>query len=96
MCKHVRKHVRKHVFSERRMKNTKISTRASGGPRFRVCARETLCSAPHRREQKFPCTRVCRVTFKHSPNPSEIISEVSDYPPCLAKSVIMWGVGRVD
>ena len=26
----------------------KISARADGGPHSRVCARETLCSAPHR------------------------------------------------
>ena len=29
-----------------------ISAQADGGPRFRVCARETLRSAPHRRERK--------------------------------------------
>ena len=41
-----------------------ISAHADGGPRFRVCARETLRSAPHRHERKFSGTRFCRVTFK--------------------------------
>ena len=44
-----------------------ISAHANGGPRSRVCARETLCSAPHRREWKFSAARVCSVTFKHIP-----------------------------
>jgi hypothetical protein len=43
-----------------------ISAHADGGPRFRVCARETLRSALHRHERKFSGARVCRVTFKHS------------------------------
>jgi hypothetical protein len=46
----------------------KISAHADGGPRSRVCARETLCSAPHRREWKFSAARVCRVTFVKFPN----------------------------
>ena len=49
----------------------KISAHADGGPRSRVCARETLCSAPHRRDRKFSGTRVCRVAFKHFPNPQK-------------------------
>ena len=40
-----------------------------GGPRSRVCARETLRSAPHQRERKFSAARVCRVTSKHLPKP---------------------------
>jgi hypothetical protein len=36
------------------------------GPRSRVCARETLRSAPHRHEWKFSGARVCRVTFVKS------------------------------
>jgi hypothetical protein len=47
----------------------KISAHADGGPRSRVCACETLRSAPHRREQKFSGTHVCRVTFKQIPQP---------------------------
>jgi hypothetical protein len=47
----------------------KISASADGGPRSRVCAPETLCSAPHRHLRKFSGTRVCRVTFKHLPQP---------------------------
>ena len=43
---------------------TRISAHADGGPRSRVCARETLRSAPQRHERKFSGTRFCRVTFK--------------------------------
>ena len=46
-----------------------IKVSKDGGPRSRVCARETLRSAPHRRERKFSGARVCRVTFKHLPQP---------------------------
>jgi hypothetical protein len=42
---------------------------ADWGPRSRVCARETLRSAPYQREWKFSGARVCRVTFKHIPQP---------------------------
>jgi hypothetical protein len=51
------------------VKPLKISAHADGGPRSRVCARETLLSAPHQRERKFFRARVCRVTFKHLPQP---------------------------
>jgi hypothetical protein len=47
----------------------KISAHADGGPRSQVFARETLRSAPHRRERKFSAARVCRITFKHLPQP---------------------------
>ena len=40
-------------------KHRKISAHADGGPRSRVCARETLRSAPHRHERKFSGTRFC-------------------------------------
>ena len=43
------------------------SAHTDGGPRSRVCTRETLCSAPHWHERKFSVTRVCRITFKHLP-----------------------------
>ena len=43
----------------RKEKSEKISALADGGPRSRVCARETLRSAPHRRERKFSAARVC-------------------------------------
>ena len=46
-------------------KEKEISARADGGPRSRVCARETLRSAPHLNERKFSGAHVCRVTFKH-------------------------------
>ena len=46
----------------------KISAGADGGPRFRVCARETLRSAPHQHQRIFGA-HVCRVTFKHLPQP---------------------------
>ena len=45
------------------------SAHADGGPRSRVCARETLRSDPHRHERKFSGTRVCRVALKHLPQP---------------------------
>ena len=45
------------------------SAHADGGPRSRVCTRETLCSGPHQREQNFPPARVYRVAFKHLPQP---------------------------
>jgi hypothetical protein len=60
----------------------KISAHADGGPRSRVCARETLRSAPHRRERKFSGARVCRVTFLKS----------SHFP---VKIGLFWGVGGV-
>jgi hypothetical protein len=49
------------------MKRNLNSAHADGGPRSRVCARETLCSTPHRRERKFSGAPICRVTFKHLP-----------------------------
>ena len=36
-----------------------ISARADRGPRSRVCARETLRSAPNERERKISGARVC-------------------------------------
>ena len=56
-------------FSPKVWQLVKISDHADGGPRSRVCARKTLRSAPHRRERKFSGARVCRVTFKHLPQP---------------------------
>ena len=50
-------------------KKKKISASADGGPRSRVCARLTVRSSPHRHERKLSGTRVCRVTFKHLPQP---------------------------
>ena len=38
----------KDFFKEVEETGTKISASADGGPRSRVCARETLHSAPHR------------------------------------------------
>jgi hypothetical protein len=46
-----------------------ISDHADGGPRFRVCARQTLRSAPQQHEQKFSSAHVCKVTLKHLPQP---------------------------
>ena len=46
-----------------------ISASVDGGPRSRVCTHETLPSAPHRHYQTFSGTCVCRVTFKHLPQP---------------------------
>ena len=39
-----------------------------------ICACLTVRSSPHQREQKFSGAHVCRVTFKHLPNPPEVIS----------------------
>jgi hypothetical protein len=41
-----------------------------------VCARLTVRSSPHRHKRKFSDARVCRVTFKHLPQPlqSHILS----------------------
>ena len=43
----------------------KISAHANGCPRYRVRARWTLRSAPHRHERKFVGACVCKVTLKH-------------------------------
>ena len=43
------------------------SAHADEGPRSWVCACQTLCSAPHRRERKFSAARVCRIAFIHLP-----------------------------
>ena len=64
---------------EKSEKIPNIFAHADGGPRSRVCARETLRSASHRREQKFSGARVCKVTLKHLPK------------PILASSRILWG-----
>ena len=46
-----------------------ISAHANGSPRSRVCAHKTFRSAPHWSERKYSGARVCRVTFKHLPQP---------------------------
>ena len=78
----------------------KISASADGGPRSRVCARWTLRLAPHRHERKFFGAHVCRVTFKHLPQPlrSHIqsfitLGQLFKIPPCPPKYVIVRGVG---
>ena len=43
-----------------------------------VYARLTVRSFLHQHEQKFSSAQVCRVAFKHLPNPSEVIPEVSE------------------
>ena len=48
------------VTAAEREREREISASADGGPRFQVCARETLRSALHR--------RVCRVTFVKFPH----------------------------
>ena len=53
------------IYADSQERLSKISAHADGGPRSRVCARETLRSAPHRREQKFSGAQVYRVTVKH-------------------------------
>ena len=39
------------------------------GSSLTVCARMTVRSSPHRHKRKFSSARVCRVTFKHLPQP---------------------------
>ena len=53
-----------------------ISAHADGGPPSRVCARKTLCLAPHRRERKFYGAESAESPSNISPNTSEVISEV--------------------
>ena len=53
------------VTAAEREREREISASADGGPRFQVCARKTLRSAPHQHYQKFSSTHICRVTFKH-------------------------------
>ena len=45
----------------------KISAHAYGGPRSRICARETLRSAPYWGERKFSVAHVCRIALNHLP-----------------------------
>jgi hypothetical protein len=46
------------------------------GSSLTVCARLTVRSSPHQLERKFSGAHVCRVTFKHLPQPlqSHILS----------------------
>ena len=39
------------------------------GSSLTICARLTVRSSPHQQERKFSGARVCRVTFKHLPQP---------------------------
>ena len=55
------------VVTTRTTRGEKISAHGDRGPRSRVCARETLRSAPHGHEWEFFVARVCRITFKHLP-----------------------------
>ena len=55
-----------------------ISVSADGGPRSRVCARETLRSAPHQSERKILAHMYAESPSNISPNPLEVISEVSE------------------
>ena len=70
-------------------KNKKNSASADGGPRSRVCARETLSSAHHRREWKFSRARVCRVAFGLQNGQNRL------FPHFLVKIGLFWGVGGV-
>ena len=65
----------------------KNSAHADGGPRSRVCARETLRSAPHRHERKFSGTCFYRVTLKHLPQPLK--SHISCFGP-LRQPIAFW------
>ena len=54
------------------------SASADGGPRSRVCARETLCSPPIDTSGNFPTHMSAESPSNITPNPSEVISEVSE------------------
>ena len=57
---------------------TEISASAVGGPRSQACARETLRSAPIDVSGNFPAHVSAESPSNISPNPSEVISEVSE------------------
>ena len=59
-------------------KSLKKSASANGGPCYRVCECQTLRSAPHRHERKFLAHMSAETPSNISPNPSEVISEVSE------------------
>ena len=61
-----------------RMLNTENYASADGGHRSRVCARETLRSAPIKTSRNFPAHMSAESPSNISPNPSEVISEVSE------------------
>ena len=63
----------------------KISAHTEGGPRSRVCAWETLRSAPHWSERKFSVTRVCKVAFKHLQKRAVIL---------FGQKTVNWGVSE--
>ena len=52
-----------------KIKRRKISAYTDGGPRSRVCTRLTLRSGPHQQQWKFFGACVCKVAFKHLPQP---------------------------
>ena len=54
------------------------SAHADGGPHSRVYARETLCSAPINVSGNFPAHMSEESPSNISPNPSKVISEVSE------------------
>ena len=56
----------------------KISARANVGPCCRVCARETLRSAPINMSEHFPAHLSAESPSNISPNPLEVISKVSE------------------
>ena len=68
IIQHFYSNILTNFLMKKRMRN-KITANADGGPRSRVRARETLRSAPHRRERKFSGVRACRIAFKHLPQP---------------------------
>ena len=55
-----------------------ISASTDGGPRSRVCARETLRSAPINTSGNFPAPMSAESPSNISYNPTEVISEVSE------------------
>ena len=64
------------------------------GSSLTVCARWTVRFSPHQHERKFSGARVCRVTFKHLPQP--LISHIFQFFNLFTPQyVIVRGVGGV-
>jgi hypothetical protein len=81
--------------------NTKDFRSRRWGSSLTICARSTVRSSPHRHKRKFSAARVCRVTFKHLPQPiqSQIrsfgtLGQLFKIPPFSAQKLhSAWGRG---
>ena len=64
------------------------------GSSLTICARLNVRSAPHQHERKFSAARVCRVTFKHLPQPLRshtrsfgILGQLLKIPPFVRPNI---------